>query len=126
MLECLIKVQTKKLEQGRSEPNEMVLFDRGVFKESLGEVSKVRYEQTFCAENPKLKEYTELLRGGKCEQNITTLSESWRQSPEDAQIIADQLTATGFFELRTEKDFPYWIPFLYRDALDLIQGKAAR
>jgi len=125
MLECLIKVQLKKLEQGRPEPNEEILFDRSVFKESLGEVSKVRYEQTFCAENPKLKEFTELLRAGKCEQNNKTLSETWQRSQDELQAIADQLVSTGFFELRTEKDFPYWIPFVYRDALDLVQGKAA-
>jgi hypothetical protein len=31
----------------------------------------------------------------------------------------------GFFELRGTKQEPvYWVPFLYRDALNLVQGEA--
>jgi len=51
-----------------------MLFERNIFKESLKTVSKVRYEQTFCAEYPDLKNYTELLKGEKSEQSIDSLS----------------------------------------------------
>lgn len=38
---------------------------------------------------------------------------------------AEQLVEVGFFERRGSKDRPvFWVPFLYRDALDMIQGPA--
>lgn len=126
MLECLIKNQLKKLEQGKAEPEGEVLFDRAVFKDSLAQVSKVRYEQTLCAEYPDLKKYTELLRGEKSEQRAESLVRVWGEPHEAAVGVADRLVATGFFEARNEKNQPtYWVPFLYRDALALIRGKAS-
>lgn len=126
MLECLIASQVKKLEQGKSEPDAEILFDRAVFKDSLVSVSKVRYEQTLCAEYPDLKKYTELLKNEKTEHKVETLARIWGESLERSQTLADQLVVAGFFEARNEKNLPtYWVPFLYRDALDLVQGKAA-
>ncbi|WP_416769524.1 P-loop ATPase, Sll1717 family [Pseudomonas sp. RHF3.3-3] len=125
MLECLLASQLKKIEQGKPEPEAEILFDRTVFKESLSSVSEVRYRQTLCAEYPNLKSYTELLKNEKAEQKIDTLARIWDIPPEKALSIADQLVAAGFFEARNDKNQPtYWVPFLYRDALDLIQGKA--
>jgi hypothetical protein len=126
MLECLIKNQLKKLEQGKAEPEGEILFDRAVFKDSLAQVSKVRYEQTLLAEYADLKKYTELLRGEKSEQRPESLARIWGESLESAIAVADKLVSTGFFEPRIEKNIPtYWVPFLYRDALGLIRGKAA-
>lgn len=126
MLECLINNQLKKLEQGKAEPDGEILFDRAVFKDSLAQVSKVRYEQTLCAEYPDLKNYTELLRGEKSEQRIESLSRIWSETQDKAAAVADKLVATGFFEARNEKGLPtYWVPFLYRDALKLVRGKAS-
>ncbi|TDV64561.1 P-loop ATPase, Sll1717 family [Pseudomonas sp. LP_7_YM] len=125
MLESLINTQIRKLEQGGVEPESKNLFERSVFKASLAIVSKVRYEQTLCAEYPELKKYTDLLKGGKTEQAIVNLAKTWDESLEQAQLTADKLVATGFFETRTEKDgITYWVPFLYRDALELVQGRA--
>jgi hypothetical protein len=42
-----------------------------------------------------------------------------------AVILARQLCDIGFFEETGDKVDPwFWVPFLYRDALDLIQGAA--
>jgi hypothetical protein len=39
--------------------------------------------------------------------------------------IAIKLTEVGFFELRGSKEDPvFWVPFLYRDALQMVQGPA--
>jgi hypothetical protein len=39
--------------------------------------------------------------------------------------MAHELAEIGFFERRGERDAPeYWVPFLYRDALDMVQGTA--
>lgn len=125
MLECLLASQIRKIEQGKPEPDAEILFDRTVFKESLSSVSEVRYRQTLCAEYPHLKDYTELLKNEKAEQKVDTLTRIWNVAPDKALSIADQLVAAGFFEARNDKNQPtYWVPFLYRDALDLIQGKA--
>ncbi|MFT0866001.1 P-loop ATPase, Sll1717 family [Pseudomonas sp. CAM1A] len=125
MLECLLASQIRKIEQGKPEPDAEILFDRTVFKESLSSVSQVRYTQTLCAEYPNLKNYTELLKNEKAEQKVDTLTRIWNIESEKALSVADQLVAAGFFEARNDKNQPtYWVPFLYRDALDLIQGKA--
>lgn len=126
MLECMITNQLKKLEQGKSEPENEILFERNIFKESLKTVSKVRYEQTFCAEYPDLKSYTELLKGEKSEQSLESLQRIWNLPIDEAANTADQLVGSGFFELRVDKGkASYWVPFLYRDALELIRGKAS-
>lgn len=125
MLESVINGQVKRLEQGNHEPTGETLFDRIVFKNALEVVSKVRYEQTLCAEYPALKPYLEKLRGEKAEQRIETLMTIWGEELAQTQSIADQLVAAGFFESRAEKGgLTYWVPFLYRSALNLVRGKA--
>ena len=40
-------------------------------------------------------------------------------------MIADSLVDVGLFERRGSGQEPeYWIPFLYRDALGMVQGTA--
>jgi hypothetical protein len=96
-----------------------------VFKGALPEVSKIRFEQTPCAENPDLKRYLDRLDGEKNQQNLESLSKLWNVAIQRATEIADQLAEIGFFERRGPKEQPvYWVPFLYRDALNLIQGSA--
>lgn len=125
LLDVAKDLQIQKLERGSEEPDALVLFDRSSFKEALPQVSKVRYEQTLLAEHPDLKPYLERLDGEKCEHSIGTLAKLWRIAPESAASIAKQLVDVGFFEARGSKDDPnYWVPFLYRGALNLVQGKA--
>ncbi len=46
-------------------------------------------------------------------------------SPEAAEIKAHELVTAGFFEKRGTRDASeYWVPFLYRDALEMVQGAA--
>jgi hypothetical protein len=47
-------VQLQRMELGYPQPPEGNLFDRAVLKEAMPEVSKVRFEQTLCAEYPHL------------------------------------------------------------------------
>jgi hypothetical protein len=45
--------------------------------------------------------------------------------PDEARALAEQLVEVGFFERRgTKQDPAYWVPFLYRDALQMVQGEA--
>jgi len=125
LFEILKTLQIKKLERGELAPPDKILFDKSLFKQALIDVSKVRYEQTFCSEYPELSKHTNLLKGEKAEQNIMTLSRIWTTDNKTTYSIAEKLVEVGFFEKKGEKNYPrYWVPFLYRGALGLIQGKA--
>lgn len=123
--EMIRQQQVGRIERGEDEPSGELLFDRAVFKPALREVSKVRYEQTFKAENPSLAEYTDRLKGQKAEQTIATLAVQWNVDENTAGTLVERLVKAGFFEVREIKGtVTYWIPFIYRDALELVQGKA--
>ena len=117
--------QLKFYDLGNLEPPSENLFDRFSIRASLSEVSKARYEQTLCPEHPQLKQYLDKLEREKTQQTVDSLSKLWRCSSEKAYEVAEHLVEAGFFERKGVKDNPtYWVPFLYRDALDLIQGPA--
>lgn len=117
--------QVKRLELGHEAPADDKLFDRASFKEGLREVSEVRLKQTLYAEYPDLATLIESLEGEKAEQRPSTLAGIWNTSVEDAAEIAERLVRVGFFERVGERDdVRYWVPFLYRDALSLVQGQA--
>jgi hypothetical protein len=124
-LNCLRDVQVKRLELGEPEPEGDYLFVRASFKEALPEVSKVRLEQTLYAEHPERKSALEKLRSEKTLHTPETLAAIWDISAEQASVLASELIAIGFFEARGSKQSPsFWVPFLYRDALDMVQGSA--
>jgi hypothetical protein len=117
--------QLRLLEMGTPEPAGESLFDRTALKDALPEVSKVRYQQTLCAEHPTLKPILDKLEGEKTQQTPATLSKIWRISEADALTRAEKLAEIGFFQKRGPKEQPqFWVPFLYRDALNMVQGQA--
>ncbi|HEX3678976.1 MAG TPA: hypothetical protein VHU90_04575, partial [Galbitalea sp.] len=124
-LNSLRNVQVKRFEVGELEPDGELLFARPAFKEALPEVSKVRLEQTLYAEHPDQKEWIERLRNAKTLHTPETLAGIWGLSTAEAAVRAKELAGIGFFETRGTRELPeYWVPFLYRDALDLSQGAA--
>lgn len=124
-LNCLREVQLRRLEIGEAEPEGEQLFARPSFKHALQEVSKVRLEQTLYAEYPSQKDWVEKLRGAKTLHTPETLADAWGASAEEALAQANKLATIGFFETRGTRQSPeYWVPFLYRDALDMVQGAA--
>lgn len=126
LLNSLRDVQVRRFELGAEpEPEEDQLFARVAFKEALPEVSKVRLEQTLFAEHPDQKPWLEKLKGEKTLQTPETLAQIWGINAEDSAARAAALVTIGFFEQRGSKQAPeYWVPFLYREALDLVQGTA--
>ena len=85
----------------------------------------MRFEQTLCAEHPTLKPILLLLQGKKTQQTPATLSKIWGVTKERARVDAEKLVEIGFFERRGSKEEPaFWVPFLYRDALQMVQGVA--
>lgn len=117
--------QVRRMDTGEALPDSGALFARASFKAALPDVSRVRLEQTLYAEYPRLREPLEALRGEKTRQSRASLAVLWGCSEAEADGLAQECVEVGFFELRGEKDDPdYWVPFLYRDALDLVQGTA--
>lgn len=117
--------QMRRYELGESEPDGKPLFARPAFKDALPEVSVVRLTQTLYAEHPEQRDAVEKLRGEKTLQKLETLSKIWGMNPNETRSLADSLVDVGFFERRGSREEPeYWVPFLYRDALDMVQGTA--
>lgn len=117
--------QIKSSEIGEAPPENKNLFSSQSVKKALPVVSKVRLEQTLFSEYPDVKEYVMALEGEKAQQTLKTLAAIWRLDEKETQELASRLTDVGFFEVRGEKYNPeFWIPFLYRPYLSLIQGKA--
>jgi hypothetical protein len=117
--------QLRLIEMGEPEPDGEALFDRTALKAALPEVSRARYERTLCAEQPGLKPMLDKLEGEKTQQTPATLSKIWRVSEPEALARAEKLTDVGFFQKRGSKEQPlFWVPFLYRDALKMVQGQA--
>lgn len=118
-------MQVRRFERGEPEIEGDILFERVTFKEALPEVSRVRLTQTLYAEYPSVRDLLEKLRGTKTLQTLESLPQFWEVSVDETRRHADFLVEVGFFERRGERDQPqYWVPFLYRDALDMVQGTA--
>ncbi len=117
--------QLRMLELGRDEPPDQRLLSGAALRDALPHVSRVRFEQTLCAEFPDLKEWLRQLEGEKTLQTPASLSKIWNVGEGEASAIAEQLVGVGFFEPRGSKAAPeYWVPFLYRSALNMVQGSA--
>ena len=84
-----------------------------------------RLTKTLYAEYPTLKEYLERLEGQKTHQNDESLATIWELDRTEARNVANKLVDVGFFERRGDRVNPtYWVPFMYRPALKLVQGSA--
>ncbi|WP_130430022.1 P-loop ATPase, Sll1717 family [Rivibacter subsaxonicus] len=119
--------QLRHFQLGTGDPPDEHLIDKSALRAALPRVSKARYEQTLCAEHPSLKPYLDRLEREKAEQDPDSLSSLWGISREKTVALCERLIEVGFLERRGTKGEPiYWVPFLYRDALDLVQGSAAR
>jgi hypothetical protein len=117
--------QLQRWELGSTEGEADELSDRAALKDALPEVSRVRLEQTLYAEYPALRDKIQQLDGAKTEQTPESLAKVWGVPADEAAGTASALGEIGFFEKRGTRDAPsYWVPFLYRDALKLIQGSA--
>ncbi|OAM77791.1 hypothetical protein A3840_08445 [Devosia elaeis] len=125
LLNCIREEEIRRLERGGSLPPGEQLFDRSVFKAALPTVSETRLNTYLYAEYPANRSYLEKLEGLKAEQTPESLAGVWGVTIDEANARAQDLVGVGFFEQRGTKSQPsYWVPFLYRDALKLVQGRA--
>ena len=117
--------QLRRCEIGEHPPADEAIFDRQALKDALPEVSKTRLTKTLYAEHPVLKDYLERLEGQKTHQNDTSLAAIWDVDGKKVRSVATKLVDVGFFERRGDRISPtYWVPFIYRPALKLVQGSA--
>jgi len=117
--------ELRRLDLGATTDQIDALFSRSSIKNAWREVSNVRLTQTLYPEFPGLKPVIEKLDGEKASQHVKSLAKLWDVSEEEALAIAEKLVGIGFFEKRGEKGDPeFWVPFLYRPALNLVMGKA--
>lgn len=126
LLACAQKSQLQRLEVGGNEPQDEALFEALALKNALPEVSRTRYQQTLLAEFPKSRKWLEKLDGQKTEQTAETLATLWKVNRDEAIVYAKELVEIGFFKERRSKkgESTFWVPYLYRDALRMIQGSA--
>jgi hypothetical protein len=120
-----VHVQIQHLEIGADQPQGDNLFSGAAIREALKEVSKVRLEQTIYAEHPRLRTFISRLEGEKATQTLVTLGRLWGTDEIATGRTADELAQIGIFERpSTKHNAELRVPFLYRDALRLVRGKA--
>jgi hypothetical protein len=124
-LNSLRDTEIRRLEIGEKEPDGTQLFSHSSFKTALFDVSKTRLIQTIYAEYASQKKWLEKLQGARTKQTPGSLAEIWNVKQDEATTIANALATIGFFEIKGNPQNPqYWVPFLYRDALEMVQGSA--
>ena len=125
LLNTVREEEAKRIQHGYPLPPENRLFDRSVFKSALPAASSARLVQTLYAEYPDVEPFLSKLKGEKTEHSVESLASIWKLSNQRALAKAEELVEIGFFQRRGSRDAPaFWVPFLYRDALDMVQGKA--
>jgi hypothetical protein len=125
LLSAARDVQRRRLQEGQKEPPGEALFDRSAIRDALPEVSRERLEQTLYAEYPHLRRWLMRLKRERTEQSYESLAKIWDVPRDAAMQLADELVQVGFFEERgAQRDPTLWVPFLYRDALEMVEGAA--
>lgn len=113
--------EIRRLEQGAKQADSLI--SPLAIEQALLEVSRMKLESAIYQEYPDLKPHLEKLRKKKTEHSRKSLAKLFGLSEIDAEIIIKQLVERGILKVR-ETGF-YWVPFLYREALQMVQGKSA-
>jgi len=117
--------QLRRFEIGEPPPPGEPVFDRQALRDAVPEVSEVRLTKTIYAEYPGVRNYLERLEGQKTHHNAASLAAVWQEDEPSARGIADRLVEIGYFERRgNRQDSTYWVPFMYRPVLKMVQGSA--
>ena len=121
LIELMNRAKAEQLRQydlKAVEPEREALFSQTALRVARGEVSRIRLEQTFYAENETLKPVVQELEGTRGFMFSTgELERLWRVSTADAAKRAERLVETGLF--KRVGPGQYQLPPLYRYALNL-------
>lgn len=119
------KVQQLLMEEtGHGNGKKRSLISQQALKAAFEEVSKARFRYTLLAETDILQNRIVEFKEGKAEHCLDSLLEIWTDmDAEDIIGTAEELVEIGFFHKRKSgEQIRYWIPHLYRPALELVQG----
>ena len=97
------------------------IIDSDAIRKALQRLSEDRVNDTLLAEAAELAPLVERFRDGKAEHNAATLAALLGVPVADVRATAKPLLEMGFLEEIGES---YKIPMLYRDGLNITQGKA--
>lgn len=118
-------IQLKRIETGESVPGQPRLFDAQAFRDAWPKISETRLNQTIYAEYADVKQWLEELRGAKATQDDQSLEKLWDVNTEETSERISRLVEIGFFKRKNERGrYVYWVPFLYRPGLEMVQGSA--
>lgn len=115
--------QIARYETGQAAPEPPSLFHPKSFDTALPKVSSARLSKTVYAEFTDVRSNIEALQRQKTEHNLESLARLWGTEPEHTKRVAQRLVSIGFFNERKTGQ-TYWVPFMYRPALEMVQGKA--
>ncbi|HEU0079241.1 MAG TPA: hypothetical protein VFQ76_16420 [Longimicrobiaceae bacterium] len=113
-------IQIQKAAIGEDFPSGEALISGSSVLEALRSVSEFRLNQTLLSEYPVFRAVIGKLKGAPHHHSIDSLAELWQFPESWVSPRAEELVEVGFFERRGTREKPvYWIPFLYRPALDM-------
>lgn len=125
LIDLVIKAREAQL---RREEREARNFEKGVpvleadsIRRALTRLSIDRVEDTLLAEAGDAAELIEKFRGAKSEYDLNSLADLLNVKADEALTVAKPLIDIGFLEQVGEN---YKVPLLYRDGLEISQGKA--
>jgi hypothetical protein len=125
LIDLVNKAQQAQLRREEREPRtyspDTPIIQADSLKRALAALSQARVEDTLLAEAGDLAPHIERFRDSKAEQNEESLSVMLQKSGDDLKQILKVLCQIGFLEETTDT---YKVPMLYRDGLNITQGKA--
>jgi hypothetical protein len=126
LIELVTKAREEQLRaEDREEAQEFdltgVLIKSEAIKNALTRLSKDRVDDTLVAESGEYQQYIEKFRDGKAEHNLDSIRKTLELADTDTSTVLRILLDMGFLERTGDT---YKIPMLYRDGLNITQGKA--
>lgn len=127
LIDLVKKTQEEQFKLENIEPKDFVvgevLFEGQAIKEALSLLSRQRVEDTLLSESGRYKGYIERFRDGKAEHNHESLSKTLRLPLDKTREALGVLIEMGFLA-RIKQSETFKVPMLYRDGLNITQGKA--
>jgi hypothetical protein len=125
LIDLVKKAQDAQMRREERESNPYVagnpIIGSDALKQGLAKLSEERVNDTLLAEVGEHAKLIQKFRDGKAEHNETSLAAVLNVSADDVGKQAKVLMEIGFLEQVGES---YKIPMLYRDGLNITQGKA--
>lgn len=118
MIDTARQYQLQELKDGVTKNTDDYLIGATSLRKAYTQISKQKLETQLYAEYPQLRKWIEKFKNSKAEHNEEslkkTLGKQWKSKTE-------KLVNIGFIE---DKQSTWKIPFLYREGLNISQGKA--